>query len=202
MPSRNRAVPPTRRCRGRSRRSWRRVCCRCRRAPPPTNALMPGSEARIEIDLLVDEAVEHAADAGHAGAEHEGEDHHLVACRCPSAPPRRDPPTPPASPFPSSSSARRDTGTAWTTSAVPDDHRLDDRHVEAEDIDRHLSPFRIGIGADIGAEHAAERLLEDERHADGADQRRQRRDMAERPVGRSARRSARDRGAHVPSTAA
>ena len=30
-------------------------------------------EAHEEVDLLVDEAVEHAADAGHAGAEHEGE---------------------------------------------------------------------------------------------------------------------------------
>ena len=50
--------------------------------PPSTaalNALMPGRKPDIEIDLLVDEAVEHAADAGHAGAEHEGEDDHLVA---------------------------------------------------------------------------------------------------------------------------
>src|SRR5262245_10745169 len=35
-------------------------------------------ETREEINLFVDEAVEHAANARHAGAEHEGEDDHLI----------------------------------------------------------------------------------------------------------------------------
>src|SRR5262249_20786348 len=37
-----------------------------------------GKKAHVEIDLLVDEAIEHAADAGHRGAKHKGEDDHPV----------------------------------------------------------------------------------------------------------------------------
>ena len=139
------------------------------------------NEARIEIDLLVDEAVEHAADAGHAGAEHEGEDDHLVAV---DAHQRRRVAVLRHRPHRHSHLCLLDDDIEeqHRDQRGADDDRLDDRDVVAEDDDRALHPFRIGIGADIVAEHAAERVLDDEGGADGADQRRERRDMAERPV--------------------
>ena len=38
----------------------------------------PRQEAQIEIDLLVDQAVEHATDAGHSSAQDEREQDHCV----------------------------------------------------------------------------------------------------------------------------
>ena len=64
----------------------------------------------------------------------------------------------------------------------PDDDRLHDRHREAEEVDPALHPGGIGIGADARSEHAAKRVLDHEGRADRADQRGERRDMAERPI--------------------
>ena len=64
-----------------------------------------------------------------------------------------------------------------------DHQHIDARDVEAEDAECGALPGRGGIGFHRRTEHAAERLLQEERHADGADQRREADDAAEWPVG-------------------
>ena len=68
------------------------------------------------------------------------------------------------------------------TSAVPMTIGCTDRHREAEEVDPAPHPGGIGIGADARSEHAAKGVLDHEGRADGADQRGERGDMAERPV--------------------
>ena len=64
------------------------------------------------------------------------------------------------------------------------------------DLERALEPFRIGVGAYRRAIEAAERVLQEERGADGADQGRERGDVAERAIADTLDRKRDDRAHH------